>query len=154
MMRRIPLCLSVLPIIAGCVVQEPVMNRAILTRATEPVYQFRSDGAVTATACLRRGTGLGVIPPGCVMDQAFAVQAAVPSHLVHPVQPGLPYAVPAATAAYDYIYGAGAAATPGGRATQGQPGVEVVIGDAAPVDAAAPAADLGATPATPPEAQP
>lgn len=85
---------------------QPEQRLSIVTRGTEPLYQYRADGRISPTSCLA-GTpaGYGSAPSACAVDSAFARQAHHPHDLVHPRQPGYTYAARPAKAAYEYIYG-------------------------------------------------
>lgn len=94
--------------LGACAYQPIEYGPDLLARGAEPLYQLRPDGRIVATSCVAgRPSGYGSAPPGCAVDNAFAVQVAHPSDLVAPRQPGPPIGAPAAAAAYDYIYGDG-----------------------------------------------
>ena len=103
-----PLLLALAPLLAACAYEPLEIAPDVLARGAEPWYQLRPGGGIAATSCLAgRPSGYGQAPPACVVDNAFAVQAANPSDLVAPRQPGDPLAAPVAAAAYDYIFGDG-----------------------------------------------
>lgn len=98
---------------------------SVVTRGTEPIYQFRGDGRIAATACLnRRASAAGVVPSACAVDSVFGQQVRYQHDLVRPHTPGPGSTYPPASAAYEYIYGE----MPGdGRDTQPAPGVLIPV---------------------------
>lgn len=112
--------------IAGCTdISVPPQPLNIVTRGTEPIYQYRSDGKILATSCLSgKPSGYGAVPSACAVDSAFASQVVRTHDLVHPRHAGASYAARPARVAYEYIYGT----APQEGDTEGpQPGVLIPV---------------------------
>lgn len=97
---------SVAATLSGC--GYPALERSESPMATvaQPVYGLGLNNRILPNTCMKPNVaGFGRMPPGCSRDVAFGAQVAHANDLVSPQHAGPSPSVPAAIAAYRYIYG-------------------------------------------------
>ena len=116
--------------LSGCGYPPLERSDTPLTVVAQPVYGLGLQGRILPTSCMKPTVGgFGQMPPGCSRDVAFGAQVAHASDLITPQQAGPSSSVPAAIAAYRYIYGVDPFVQRGPQDTA-QPGLVTDVGPA------------------------
>jgi|GEM_PF-5096166 len=92
--------------LSGCVAPIGDTRTSSLNEATAPTYITTQSQGVTSRHCLKaKRAGFGALPPGCLVDTAFANQVAYPHDLISPHTPGASHPRTTALAASPYLQG-------------------------------------------------